>query len=72
MVAELTIIPLPIETIQWGTPEDFSQRAMEFKNSKDPVKGLNWVVEFVKSDDTHFACVFNGPQEKYFHLVAAL
>ena len=45
---------------------------MEFKNSKDHVKCLNKVVEFVKNDDTHFACVFTGSKENSFHLVTAL
>ena len=46
MLKEITTTPLPVETIQWGAREDFSQRkiAMEFKNSKDHlfVLSLGW------------------------------
>ena len=74
MLAELTTIPLPVKTIQWGAHEDFSQRniAMEFKNAKDYVECLNKVVELVKNDDTHFACVCTGSKEIVFCLVTAL
>ena len=74
MLTVLMTITLPIKTIQWGAPSDFSQRniAVEFKNSKDHVKGLNRVVEFVEDDDTHFARDFTGSKEESFHLVTAL
>ena len=74
MITELTTIPLPIKTIQLGSPSDFSQRniAMEFKNLKDHVKCFNTVVEFVKNNAGYYACVFSGSKAKSFHLLSEL
>ena len=45
---------------------------MEFKNLKDHVKCLNTVVEFVKNNASHYACVFSGSKAKSFHLLSEL
>ena len=66
LISDLTEIGLPPASVQWASFGDFEQRNidMQFVCSNATTKKLDTVVDFLKGDDVHCACVFVGSREK--------
>ena len=74
MLSTLTTIGLRDDSIHWGAATDFAQHniEMQFINSKHHVRHLNKVVDFLRKDTTHFACVFCASKKGSDHLCTKL
>ena len=74
MLSTLTTIGLPDDSIHWGGTKDFAQHNihMQYINSKHHVRHLDKVVDFLRCDPTHFACVFCASKKGSIHLCTKL